>query len=305
MEERAIKNRGEKASKQLSYLLMCTPGLVWMILFQFVPMSGIVIAFQKFVPKKGLFGSKFIGLENFEYLFSLSEVWRVVDNTLIIAVSKLVLLLLVPLCFALMLNRVRNMAFKKTVQTVTYLPHFISWVILANIITNMFGYDGVINQVVVFLGGEAKLFLGDAGFFRWLLILSDVWKEFGFNSIIFLAALSGVNPQLYEAAAIDGANSLTQLWYVTLPGISSTVVLVLVLSLGNVLNAGFDQVYNMYNSLVMSSSDIIDTWIYRMGLIKMNFSLSTAAGLLKSVVSMILISVSYALAYKFSDYRIF
>ena len=290
---------------QWPYLLMCLPGLVWLVMFQLAPMGGIVMAFQNFIPRKGFLGSKFVGLEHFEYLFSLSEVWRVTGNTLVIACAKLVLLLVVPLCFALMINRVRNVAFKKTVQTITYLPHFISWVILANILSNMFAYDGIVNQVIVFFGGEASVLMGDAGFFRGLLILSDVWKEFGFSSIIFLAALAGISPQLYEAAAIDGANALDQLIHITLPGISSTIVLVGVLSLGNVLNAGFDQVYNMYNSLVMSSSDILDTWVYRMGMINMDFSLSTAVGLLKSLVSMVLVTLSYVMAYKFSDYMIF
>lgn len=294
-----------KRKAQLPYFLMCLPGLVWLIMFQLAPMGGIIMAFQDFVPRKGFLGSKFIGFEHFEYLLSLSEVWRVTGNTLIIAIAKLVLLLVVPMCFALMIDRVKNIPFKKTVQTITYLPHFVSWVIMANILTNMFAYDGIVNNVVVLLGGEKKVLMGDAIFFRWLLILSDVWKEFGFSSIIFLAALTGINPQLYEAAAIDGANGLSQLLHITLPGISSTIVLVGVLSLGNVLNAGFDQVYNMYNSLVMSSSDILDTWVYRMGMINMNFSLSTAVGLLKSLVSMILVIVSYIMAYRFSDYRIF
>lgn len=296
---------GKNNGRQWSYILMCLPGLIWLVRFQLLPMSGIVMAFQEYTANKGLFGSSYIGLENYKYLFSLSEVWRITGNTLVIAVSKLILLILVPLCFALMINRVKNIHFKKIVQTMTYLPHFISWVILANVISNLFGYDGVINQVIVWLGGNATLFLGDASFFKGLLIWSDVWKEFGFNSIIFLAALSSVNPELYEAAAIDGADALQQIIHVTLPGIVSTIVLVAVLSLGNVLNAGFDQVYNMYNSMVMSSSDIIDTWIYRMGLIKMDYALSTAAGLLKSVISLILISVSYYMAYRFSDYRIF
>ena len=298
-----IKRSNKKA--QMAYLLMCLPGLVWLVMFQLVPMGGIVMAFQNFIPRKGFLGSKFVGLEHFEYLFSLSEVWRVTGNTLIIACAKLVLLLVVPLCFALMINRVKNVPFKKTVQTITYLPHFISWVILANILSNMFAYDGIVNQVIVFFGGEASVLMGDAAFFRGLLIFSDVWKEFGFSSIIFLAALAGISPQLYEAAAIDGANGCDQLIHITIPGISSTIVLVGVLSLGNVLNAGFDQVYNMYNSLVMSSSDILDTWVYRMGMINMDFSLSTAVGLLKSVVSMILVTLSYVMAYKFSDYMIF
>lgn len=291
--------------KQSTYLLMCVPALAWLLFFQIIPMSGIVMAFQNYKPRTGLFGSKLIGLENFRYLFSLSEVWRVAGNTLYIAIAKIILNLLVPLLFALMLNEVRQLRYKKLVQTVTYLPHFISWVILSNILLNIFSYDGIFDRLVVFLGGESTVWLSRPTFFRWLIILSDVWKEFGFGAIIFLAALAAVNPELYEAACIDGAGSFRQLLHITLPCIASTITLVFVLSLGNILNAGFDQVYNMYNSLVMSSSDIIDTWVYRMGLVRMDFSLSTAAGLIKSVISMTLIMFSYALAYRYADYRIF
>ncbi len=290
---------------QLIYLLMCLPGLLWLVFFQLFPMSGIVMAFQDFRPKKGMWGSSFVGLENFEYLFSLSEVWRVSANTLIIALSKIVLNLLVPLTFALMINQLKNLRYKKLVQTVTYLPHFISWVILGNIMGSIFAYDGIFNSLRVLFGHEAQVWMGNADFFRGLIIYSDIWKETGFGAIIFLAAISGVSPELYEAASLDGANGFQQLRHVTLPGISSTIILVMVLSLGGILNAGFEQIFSMYNTMVMSTSDIIDTWVYRMGLIKMDFSISTAAGLIKSLIGMVFILVSYVFAYKYADYKIF
>ena len=302
----SVKGNGvRKLKDQVTYYLMCAPGMLWLVLFSIVPMSGILMAFQDFKPKKGIFGSKFIGLENFEYLFSMKDARSVIVNTLIIAVAKIVLNLVIPLTFALLLNEIRNMKYKRTVQTIVYLPHFLSWVILASILTNIFGYDGIVNKLAGVFGAEPQVLLARPDFFRGLVIGSDVWKEFGYNAVIYLAALTSINPTLYEAAAIDGASRWQQTRYITLPSLSNTIVLLTVLALGNVLNAGFDQIFNMYNPLVYSTSDIIDTWVYRIGLTKMQFSLATAAGLFKSLVSFVLITVSYLFAYKFADYTIF
>jgi putative aldouronate transport system permease protein len=290
---------------QFHYGLMTLPGLLWLVLFSIVPMYGIVMAFQNFNPGRGFFRSPWVGLQNFQYLFVLSDSRQVIINTLIIAVGKMILNLLIPLIFALLLNEVGHAVFKKAVQTIVYLPHFISWVVLASVVLNIFGYQGVVNQIAGFFGIPRKVWMTDASIFRNILIWTEVWKEFGYNAVIFLAALTGINPTLYEAASIDGAGRLRSTWHVTLPGIMSTVVVLGVLGLGNVLNAGFDQVYNMYNPMVYSTGDIIDTWVYRMGLVNLQFSLATAAGLLKSVVSFILIVSSYFMAYKFADYKVF
>jgi putative aldouronate transport system permease protein len=284
---------------------MILPGLLWLALFSIVPMYGIVMAFQDFNPGRGFFRSRWTGLENFKYLFMLGDSVQVIVNTLVIAVGKMVLNLLVPLVFALLLNEVRLRTFKKLVQTIVYLPHFISWVVLASVVLNIFGYQGVINSIAGFFGAEPKVWMTDASIFRQIVIGTEVWKEFGYNAVIFLAALTGINPNLYEAASIDGAGRLRSTWHVTLPGIASTIVVLGVLGLGNVLNAGFDQIYNLYNPLVYSTGDIIDTWVYRMGLINLQFSLATAAGLLKSAVSFVLIVSSYMAAYKFADYKVF
>lgn len=300
-----MNSKKSRFKGQITYYIMCAPGLLWLILFSIVPMVGIVMAFQNFKSGLGIFHSKYIGLENFEYLFTLKDAQRVIVNTLVIAVAKIILNLAVPLVFALLLNEVRNIRYKKAVQTIVYLPHFLSWVILASIITNIFGYDGIVNQIAKLFGHEQTVYMSDAGFFRWLIILSDVWKEFGYNAVIYLAALTGISPQLYESAAIDGASRWRQTLYITLPSLTNTIVLLTVLALGNVLNAGFDQIFNMYNPMVYDTVDILDTWVYRMGLTKLQFSLATAAGVLKSVVSFILITVSYALAYKYADYSIF
>lgn len=284
---------------------MCVPGVLWMIFFNIVPMFGIVMAFQKFNPSKGLFGSPWVGLKNFQYLFMMSDSTRVIANTLLIATSKVVLNLIIPLIFALMLNEVRSLRYKKAIQTAVYLPHFLSWIILSSVVLNLFSLNGVVNKVLGALNVEPVIWFGESAYFRQLVVFTDVWKEFGFNAVIFMAALASIDPTYYEAAAIDGCSKWRSIFKITLPCIASTVVVVGVLGLSNVLNAGFDQVYNLYNPMVYATGDILDTWVYRMGLVNLQFSLATTAGLLKSVVSFVLIVTSYALAYKLADYRVF
>ncbi|HZG75129.1 MAG TPA: ABC transporter permease subunit [Paenibacillus sp.] len=287
------------------YYLMLLPGLIWLVMFNVAPMFGIVMAFQDFNPGAGVFGSDWIGLENFEFMFLLGDSKTVLFNTVFIAVLKIIGNLVVPLVFALLLNELRLQVVKRWVQTVVYLPHFLSWVILSGILLDVFALKGPVNQLLSAFGVEPILFFAKAELFPYIIVGSDVWKEFGFNTIIYLAALTAINPSLYEAAAMDGARRLQRLWHVTMPGLTTTIVLLAVLGLGNVLNAGFDQVFNLYNPLVYSTGDIIDTWVYRAGLVNLQFSLATAMGLLKSVVSFLLIVLSYVLASKFANYRIF
>lgn len=288
------------------YLLMLLPGFILVTLFSIVPMFGLVIAFKDFSPVQGVFGSKWIGLDTFEYMFVLKDTWNIFFNTLFIAFMKIAGNLIVPLVFALMLNEIRNMLFKRTIQTLVYLPHFLSWVILGGIILDIFSYDGPVNQLLAFLGmNESILFFAKSWLFPYFAAGSDVWKEFGFNTIIYLAALTGINPSLYEASGIDGASRMRGLWHITLPGIRTTAALLAVLSLGQVLNAGFDQIFNLYNPLVYSTGDIIDTWVYRVGLLNLQYELATAVGLLKSLVGFIMIIISYSLAYRYTNYRIF
>ena len=287
------------------YTLMVLPGFIWLFMFSIVPMAGVEMAFEDFNPSKGWFGSPWVGLKWFKYLFKMPDATRALRNTLVIAVWKMLLNIVIPLIFALLLNEIRNMKFKKTVQTIVYLPHFVSWVIMGNIIINIFSANGIFNTIVKALGGQQTLVMTIPATFQGVLIGSDVWKEFGYNSVIYLAALTGISPDLYEAAAIDGANRWKATLHVTIPGLVPTIVLLGTLSMGNILNAGFDQVFNMYNQLVMSTGDIIDTYVYRIGITNMQFSLATAAGLFKSVVSFIMIAVSYILADKLAHYKIF
>ena len=284
---------------------MVVPGLLWLLFFNLVPLSGIIIAFEDYVPGLGPWRSEFNGLENFEYLFSMADAKRVIVNTIVIACSKVVLNLLVPLIFALLLNEVKNLRYKKFIQTAVYLPHFLSWVILASVILNIFGLDGIVNKIGGLFGAEPVIWFSESSYFRQLVIGTDVWKEFGFNAVIFLAALTGIDPNLYEAASIDGCGKFRSVFYITLPGIMPTIVLVGVLGLSNVLNAGFDQVFNLYNPMVYSTGDILDTWVYRIGLVNLQFSLATTAGLFKSLISFVMIVLSYTAAYKFADYKVF
>lgn len=287
------------------YWIMLVPAFVWLILFQIVPMFGIVMAFQDYNAGTGFLHSEFVGLEHFQYMFELNDARVALRNTLIIAVGKILCNLFIPLVFALLLNELRQKYLVKTIQTSVYLPYFLSWVILSGIMLQIFSINGPVNNLLEFMGLEPVLFFQKAELFRGFIIGSDVWKNFGFNAIIYLAALTGIDYTLYEAAVMDGAGRWRKIWHVTLPGIRSTIALLAILSLGGILDAGFDQVYNMYNPLVYSTGDIIDTFVYRAGLQGLDFSFGTAVGLLKSVVSFILITTGYWLARKLLGYRIF
>jgi putative aldouronate transport system permease protein len=287
------------------YYLMLLPGLIWLFFFNLLPMYGILMAFKDFNPGIGIFKSPWVGLDNFQYMLELDDSKQVFRNTVFIAVLKMIGNLIVPLLFALMLNEVKNRLFSRSVQTIVYLPHFLSWVIIAGIMLDIFSYTGPINQALSALGVEPIMFFANAHIFPALIVGSDIWKEFGFAAIIYFAALTSINPEMYEAAAIDGASQLKRLISITLPSLLPVAVLLGTLSLGNILNAGFDQIFNLYNPAVYSSGDIIDTWVYRAGLIDMQYGLATAVGLLKSVVGLFLISISYGLAYRFANYRIF
>lgn len=287
--------------------LMLFPGILILFVYTVLPFAGNIMAFQDFQPILGFFKSKWVGLDNFIYMFQLPDTFQIFRNTLIIAVGKIVLNLVMSIIFAILLYEAAGKRFKKSVQTICFLPHFLSWVILATIFRDILDGGGVLNQILLNLGliDEPILFLGSNSLFQGIIIGTDVWKEFGYGAIIFIAALAGINQELYEAAAIDGANRLKRIWHITLPGIKVTVVLVATLNVANVLNAGFDQVYNMYSPIVYETGDIIDTYVYRMSFESAQYSLATAVGILKSVVSFLLIITSNYLARKFANYRIF
>ncbi|WP_405082854.1 ABC transporter permease [Paenibacillus chitinolyticus] len=286
--------------------LMVLPAAVLVFIFSYIPMSGIIMAFQDYKPALGISGSPWVGLKHFRYMWENDYFLKITWNTLFFACSKMVMNLIIPFFFALLLNEVRKMALKRTIQTLVYLPHFLSWVTLSGILIDMLAQTGLINQFLVAVFGIKPIFfLGDGSWFRFTIIFSDVWKEFGFNTIIFLAALSGINPSLYEAAEVDGAGRWKQTFYITIPALIPITIVIATLALGNVLNANFDQVFNLYSPLIYRQGDIIDTFVYREGLLSGQFSFATAVSLFKSFISLILIAVSYRLAYRFAGYRIF
>lgn len=293
--------------KQWPFHLMVLPSLVFLIIFAYLPMGGLVMAFQDYKPWLGLTGSEWVGFDQFRYLFEREDSLQVIWNTLIIAIFKMVLNLFAPFVFAILLNEIRKQLVKRFVQTLVYLPHFLSWVILGGILTDLLSTEGgLVNRLLTGVFGiQPIFFLGNGDWFRFTVILSDVWKEFGFGTVVFLAALANVNPSLYEAAEVDGASRWKQTLHITVPSMIPIAIVVGTLALGNVLNAGFDQIFNLYNSLVYAKGDIIDTFVYRTAILNGEMGFGTAIGLFKSVISFILVVISYRLAYKLANYRIF
>ncbi len=287
------------------YHLMLLPGMILLIIFHIIPMGGLIMAFQNFKPIKGIFGSEFIGLKMFKHFLALPDFKQILFNTLFIAVGKILIGMIIAILFALLLNECKNVKYKRFIQTSVYLPHFLSWVILAVIFSNFLSYGGNLNRLLSLFGVESKMFLVDNDYFRTIVILTDVWKEFGYNAIVYVAAMTAINPSLYEAARIDGANKFQEILNITLPGILVTIVLMLTLNIGHIFDAGFDQIFNLYSPLVYETGDIIDTYVYRVGLTSRQYSLGTAVGLFKSVISFILLTTSYKLADKYAGYKLF
>lgn len=286
--------------------VLCLPAFIFVLIFSYGPMGGIVIAFQNYKPWLGILHSEWIGLENFSRIFQYDESIQAIINTLIIAVIKIIAGIIVPIVMAILLNEIRGIGLKKSIQTLVYLPHFLSWVTIAGIMINILGLDGGINTFLHnTFGIEPIYFLGDPDYFRPTVIVSDLWKNFGFGMIVYLATIAGVDPSFYEAAEIDGATRFQQTLYVTLPCMLPMIIVVATLALGGILDAGFDQIFNLYNPLVYSTGDIIDTYVYRSSLLNGQYGFGTAVGLFKSGISLILIVISYRIAYKVADYKIF
>jgi len=298
--------RKKSLSQTRAFHLMLLPGVLLAVFMSYVPMAGNIMAFQKFVPIKGIFGSKFVGLDNFKYIFLMPNFTQVLFNTVFIASMKIVLSILFPVFVALLLNEIRSNHYKRTLQTIVYLPHFLSWIVLGGIFIDVLSPSGgIVNEILKLFGAQPIFFLANDKLFPYVLVVTELWKEFGFSTIVYLAALTGIDPTYYEAAIVDGASRWKQTLHVTLPSISYMIILMTVLGVGNVLNAGFDQVFNLYSPVVYKTGDIIDTFVYRLGIVNAQYSVATAVGLFKSVISTMFIVVSYRLAYKFGDYRIF
>lgn len=285
--------------------LMMLPVLVILTIFNYVPMLGIVMAFQNYMPSLGVLRSPFVGMSWFDFMFNMSNFTTVVWNTLFISLLKIVTLQVSSVLFALMLNELRLRRTRSVIQGVAIFPNFLSWVICAGIIKDVVAQEGMLNQLIFAVSGNNISFLTNPTWFIVLLVVSNIWKDAGYNAVIIMAALAGIDPNLYEAADIDGASRMQKMRYVTLPGISQMVALLTILALGGVMNGGFDQIWNMYNATVRSSSEIIDTYVYRMGVGSGMYSLGTAVGLFKSVIGAILLLLSHSAARKYAGYQVF
>ena len=284
--------------------LMLLPGIVLVIIFSYIPLYGLIIAFEKYNPGMG-FSSPWVGLDNFTYLFAQPNFVRTIWNSLYIAVFKIFGGIVASVFFALLLNEIGNKVAKRVFQTLIYIPNFLSWVIMAGVMMDLLATDGLVNRWLTSLGMEPVNFLGNPEVFPWTMIVSDIWKGFGFGTVVYLAALTGIDPELYDAAKVDGAKRIRQIRYITLPLLMPTIILMLVLSLGGIMNAGFDQIYNLYSPVVYETGDIIDTYVYRLGIAQAQYSVGAAIGMFKSVISFILVSLSYILADKLAHYKIF
>ena len=270
--------------------LMALPGIVYFLIFRYYPMYGAIIAFKDYRVLEGFGGSPWVGFKHFQAIFSSPFFYNVLGNTLLISVYKLLVGLPTAVIFALLLNEVRVAWFKRSVQTITYLPHFLSWVVVFGVLlTTLSPSTGLVNKAIVASGGQPINFMTDPKWFRSVLVISDVWKDLGWGTIIYLAALAGISPSLYEAAAVDGATRLQRIVYITLPSIVPVIVLVTLLRIGNLLSAGFEQVFVLYNPAVYSVADIIDTWVYRQGIQGFQFSVAAAVGLFKGAVGTVLL----------------
>ena len=285
------KNLWKKVRKQKYLLLMVWPGMIWLLVFCYLPMYGCQIAFQNYRITDALGASEWAGMKWFIRFFNDSSFWQVMKNTLGISFLKLLFGFTSPILFALLLNEIRSLKFKRLVQTLSYLPHFLSWVIMGGIMITWLSDTGVINKVLIAMGilEEGISFLAKPQYFWGISVISEIWKELGWGAIIYLAAISGIDPSLYEAAEIDGANRLQRLWYITLPEISGTVAILFILQVGGIMGSNFDQIFVLHNALNDASSNVIDMFVYKIGIGNGSYSYATAIGLFRSVISLILL----------------
>ena len=286
-------------TKHRGLLLMLLPGVLFFALFHYVPMGGLIVAFKDYHMDVGILRSPWNGLATFQRLFRGDDFVFALRNTLVISGLRLAFGFFAPIVLALLLNEVRVAWYKRTVQTITYLPFFFSWVVLGGIFLMLFSINGPVNQIVVWCGGDPVQFLTSDAWFITILIVTGIWQSVGYGAVIYLAALAGISPTLYEAAVVDGAGRWKQTLHVTLPSLTPTIITLFILNLGRIMNAGFDQIFNMYNPLVYDASDIIDTYVLRR-LMTMDFSLATAAGLFKAVIGLVLVMTANSVAKRLS-----
>ena len=301
------KSRLKKHWNEQKWLyLLFLPGFLYFIIFKYIPMSGIAIAFQNFSPYAGFQGSEWVGLYHFKNLFTGSDFMMLLTNTLGISILSLVFYFPAPIILALFLNEIKSKKFKRVAQTFVYIPHFISFVIVATLTYQLFNIsDGIVNQIIESITGNTVNFLGSPKYFRGMIVGQSIWKETGYGTIIFLAALSGVDTQLYEAARVDGAGRWRLMWHITLPAIKGTIIIMLILRVGSILNTGYEQIFLMSNDLNIAKAEVFDTYVYRRGIIQGQYSYATAVGLFKSVVGMTMVLTSNWIAKKSGESGIY
>lgn len=300
-------SKWRKFKEQKFLQAMVIPWVIWLIIFAYIPMYGIIIAFKEFDVTKGILNSPWVGLMQFKMFFNSPDFWNIMRNTLGISLLKLVFGFPAPIVFALLLNELSSDRYKKTIQSISYLPHFISWVVVAGMLIRILSTEGgLINDLLILLGiiKEPVNFLGEQRYFWGILLISDIWKGVGWGSIIYLAAISNIDQEMYESAIVDGASRLKRIIHITLPSIAPTIVVLLIFSLSGILNANFDQIYLLQNPLILEVSEVIDTYVFKTGISQGRFSYSTAAGLFKSVISVILIIITNILSKKISGHGI-
>ncbi len=295
---RTVKNDWKR---NYSLYIMLLPLVLFYLVWCYAPMYGIQIAFKSFSPRKGIWGSDWIGLDNFITFFKGAYAWRVIRNTLLISLYSLLFTFPLPIIFAIVLNEIRNVAFKRTIQTVSYIPYFISLVVLCGIIVDFTASTGVFGVIQKYLGLEPVNLLGNAKYFRSIYIISELWQRLGWDSIIFLAALASINTELFEAAKIDGANRFRQIWHISIPGIVPTIVILLILRIGGMMSVGYEKIILLYSGLTYETADVISSFVYRKGLIENDFGYATAVGLFNSLVNVTLVVSANAISNKLTD----
>lgn len=306
-----MRGTGEKLSfryiwKNRYLYLLLIPCVVYFIIFNYIPMYGLILAFKNFKFSKGILGSAWVGLDNFKYLFGLDNFYSVLKNSLRLSLLRLVFCFPIPIILTLALNEIPIISYKRVSQTLLYLPYFISWVVIGGILVNLLSPSwGIVNNIIKLFGGEPIFFLGKAKYFPGIVVVSNIWKNAGWDTIIYLAAVTSISPELYEAATIDGANRLQRIWHVTLPGIKSTITILLLLSIGNLMNNGFEQIYMLQNGSNMAISEVFETYSYRLGIINGRFSFATTVGMFSSVVGFVLLTIADRFAKMLGEEGIF
>jgi len=296
-----------KLNEQKYLQAMAIPGVIWMIIFNYIPMYGIIIAFKEYDITLGINKSPWVGLANFKEFFSDERFWLIIKNTVGISFFKLLVGFPLPILFAVLLNELTSVRFKRTVQTISYLPHFISWVVLGGILMNWLSETGLINIILTKLGilKQPITFLAEPKYFWGIAVISEVWKELGWNAIIYLAAIAGIDPELYEAATVDGAGRITKMFKITIPCISGTIAIMFILAVSGLMNSNFDQIFVLRNPLNADASDVIDIYVYKMGIEAFRFSYATAIGLFKSIIALILLLLANGVTKKLTDKSLF